>query len=86
MKSYWSKILFIIIITDALVTMFIGKETNPIILNIMNLLNINLNVAMILKVMLSIPLIYILDKYNYSKLTSIIYLIIYAIITSIQIV
>jgi len=80
----WTIALMILIIADSIFTVYIGFETNDLILWIMNTLNINLKQAMILRIFALIPLIVIINHWNYSRLTFFSYVCVYVTLAGIQ--
>lgn len=77
--NYWTIILFFLIVIDSMFTIYIGSELNPTILSVMDLFDLNLEKAMILRVYYCLPLLFVLYCVNscYSKFTFLSYITIY---------
>jgi hypothetical protein len=80
----WTIALLILIIVDALVTIHIGTETNPLITGTMKLLGLSLFQAMIIKIFYSLPFVYILNRTDWSKFTFFAYLGLYGVLVGFQ--
>lgn len=81
MKTNWSYILFIVIVIDALTTIYtFGVEANLLILWTMNVFSLSLEGAMVAKIIYSFPLLYFVDYFGGRKwilITLILYVGIY---------
>lgn len=68
MKTKWSYVFFVVIIIDALTTIYLfGEEANPIILWTMKVFDLSLEGAMIAKIIYSFPLLFFVDYFGRSK-------------------
>ena len=81
---YWTIALIGILIADSAVTVFIGHENNPLILWVMSTFDVPLKEAMILRLLFCAPLVYIVDKYKWSKFTAQCYIALYIILAGLQ--
>lgn len=77
MKWKWTLILILIIIADSFLTIYNGVETTPMILSTMDFFNLSLKTAMYLRLLYIAPFVYIVHKWNYSKITTLAYIGIY---------
>lgn len=82
----WSIALLILIIVDSISTVYFGFEANPLILWFMGLFNITLKTAMIIRPFTLLPFVYIVDKYNWSRFTFLVYIIIYVLVVGCMII
>jgi len=80
----WTLALLFLIIVDSIYTIYIGSEGNHLILWTMNKFNISLEYAMGIRVLYCMPLLYILNKTDFSKLTFILYICVYLILAGVQ--
>lgn len=80
----WTWMLLCLILVDSIFTVYIGRESNPLILWTMNKFNISLSVAMIARIFYCFPLLYILNKMDFSRLTFVLYSGIYILCTGVQ--
>jgi len=86
MRDNWTFILIIVVIADSLFTIYIGEESNPIILAIMGSLSISLPIAMLLRLYVLAPMLYIIDRCELSRFVVCLYLVTYAIWTIVSII
>lgn len=78
MKTKWTLTLLILAIIDSITTVYIfGVENNPSILWVMDTFDINLKMAMIIRILYYIPFLVILDRTNWSRFTFFAYIGIY---------
>lgn len=80
----WTIYLFLLIIADSIFTIFVGRESNPIILWTMNTLHLSLVWSMVIRIFYCIPFLYILNKTNFSRITVFLYLGIYFLLSGVQ--
>lgn len=80
----WTIALLLLIIADSIFTIFIGRESSPIILYIMKSFNISLEITMIIRILYCLPFLYIVNKYNFSRFTFLSYIGIYMIASGVQ--
>jgi hypothetical protein len=86
MKARWWTIgLAIVILLDSIVTVKMGSEANPLILWVMKTFDISLSVAMVLRLVWCAPLLYIIDRWEFSKITMLCYLGVYLALVGLQI-
>lgn len=73
----WTIALLLLIILDSITTIYIGKEFNFVILYIMNVFNMTLKEVMTIRVFYLLPFVYMVHKFGYSKITFILYMVVY---------
>ena len=79
----WTIGLLILIIMDSIVTSYIGGEYNGLILWTMKTFNLTLNQAMIARIFYCLPLVMLLNYTAFSKLTVVLYIGMYVILTGV---
>jgi len=80
----WTILLGLLLVIDCVVTLFIGVETNTLILWVMDKYNFKLIQAMVLKLLYSIPFLLILYYWGGAKFTFFLYIGIYFILVGKQ--
>ena len=80
----WTWLLFVLIVLDSIYTIFIGHESNPFILWVMNICNMDLEWAMVVRVFYCMIPLYIVNKYDWSRATFFCYITIYAVLSGVQ--
>jgi hypothetical protein len=77
----WTIALAVLIIIDSIYTVIIRFEANPFILWTMDKFTLTLNQAMVARVIYCLPLLYILNKTNWSKFTFFAYIGLYIVLS-----
>jgi hypothetical protein len=80
----WTIALLVVIILDAFITIIVGEEENWMIVWVMKKIDMSLTEFMILKVLLSLPVVMWLDRTEYTKFTVFAYVLIYFILVGCQ--
>jgi len=80
----WTIALLVVIILDAFITIMVGEEANWMIVWLMKKTDMPLTEFMILKVVLSLPVVIWLDRTEYTKMTVFGYVVIYFILVGCQ--
>ena len=80
----WTIALAILIIIDSIHTIFVGSESNPLILWVMSNFDLTLNTAMLMRIVYCLPLLYILNKTDWSRFTFFAYAGIYLVLSGAQ--
>lgn len=82
----WTLALLLLIIADSIFTIFIGRENNPLTVWAMNFFNMSLPLVMVVRVLYCLPLLWILNRTEFSRLTFLLYIGIYTIFSGVQFV
>lgn len=84
MKDQWTPIAAAVLIADSLLTLHVGVETNPFILYFMKRFDLTLAVAMGVRLIFCLPLLFIIDQYKQARLMVIAYAILYILAAAVN--